>query len=55
MRRSVLHSKAADKGWALEPEAIPLPVCLGQNHPRIKGTDQRAEQRFVAQGLAPGH
>lgn len=53
--RSALHSKAADQGWATEPEVIPLPVSLRQNHPRIKGTDQRAEHRFVAQGLAPGH
>lgn len=52
LRRSVFHSKAADKAWAPEPEAIPLPVCLRQNHPLIKGTDRRAEQHFVAQGLA---
>ena len=49
LRRSVFHSKAADKAWAPEPEAIPLPVCLRQNHPLMKGTDRRAEQHFVAQ------
>lgn len=53
LRRSVFfHSKAADKAWALSLRPF-LPVCLRQNHPRIKGTGPAGlSSTLVAQGLA---